>query len=178
VTAVLQEVRPQVDEWRELQSVVPLDAEVNLAPHPPGQEIRIRNDQWSVLTTVGTSGLSVKSVLERIGGEQIAGLRTLRDLNSAGLIAVRAQDGRQTNSRSDGLSARGSGPASELTPEPSLRPPSAASDEAPPVTDSPTGPPPGQPAGLAEVTRIPPPITIDPWAPPTDIEGSGGNGVA
>lgn len=178
VTAVLQEVRPQVDEWHLLRSVVPLDAEVNLAPDPPGEEIRIRNDQWSVLTAVGTSGLSVRAVLERIGGAQIAGLRTLRDLQSSGLIAVRLPGGREP----DGApSADGSAPsASGAGQAPETSPPSAgtASDESPSPEERPAGPPPSQPAGRAEVTMVPPPITVDPWARPTDVEGGGGNGVA
>src|SRR5581483_9074770 len=71
-----------------LRTVMPLEAEVTLAPSPPGEEVRIRTDQWNVLTAVGTRGLSVRSVLEKIGGEQMAGLRALRDLRAAGLIAV------------------------------------------------------------------------------------------
>ncbi len=88
VMSVLTELGPQVDEWRQLSEVVPLEALVTLSPEPPGQDIQIRNDQWRVLTTVGTSGHSVKSVLEMIGDEQIVGLRTLRDLHAAGLIEL------------------------------------------------------------------------------------------
>lgn len=156
VAAVLQEVRPQVDEWRELRAVVPLEAEVNLAPSPPGQEIRIRNDQWHVLTTVGTSGLSVKSVLERIGGEQVAGLRTLRDLRAAGLIVV-----------------GGSGATEAGPPLPGPHEAGAA-----PTGTAPSDPP-NQSVGLAEVAMMPPPIAVDPWAkPPSESDDPGGNGVA
>ncbi len=154
VAAVLQEVRPQVDEWRELRAVVPLEAEVNLAPSPPGQEIRIRSDQWHVLTAVGTSGLSVRSVLEKIGGEQMAGLRTLRDLRAAGLIAV------------GGRGAPGAG-------SPAGAP--AGADRAPSATPADPG---GQPVGLAEVAMMPPPIAVDPWAKPPAEDEAGGNGVA
>ena len=181
VAAVLQEVGPQVHEWRELQSVVPLDAVVTLAPNPPGPEIRIRNDQWSVLTAVGTSGRSVKSVLEQIGGEPIAGLRVLRDLESAGLITV------GTPGRTDGHDP-GPGPGGAPTPESGLNQglpadPIIPAADAPPADPSDSversgGSPPDQPTGLAEVTILPPPITVDPWAPPADIEGAGGNGVA
>ena len=94
VVAVLNEVRPQVDEWREIRRDVPLEAVVSLAPEPPGQDVQIRNDQWRVLTTVGTSGLSVRSVLDQIGGDQVAGLRTLRDLHAAGLIELDASSSR------------------------------------------------------------------------------------
>ncbi len=73
VLAVLNEVRPQVDEWREIRRDVPLEAVVTLAPEPPGQDVQIRNDQWRVLTTVGTTGHSVRAVIEQIGGDQIVG---------------------------------------------------------------------------------------------------------
>jgi hypothetical protein len=182
VAAVLQEVRPQVDEWRELRTVVPLDAEVNLSPSPPGQDVRIRNDQWRVLTTVGNSGLSVKSVLERIGGEQIVGLRTLRDLQTAGLIAVGTPDppdwsrlgpAPEETSHPETAVAPGS------TPDPA-RPPAGAGPEdgAAHPPEPPSGPQPGQAAGLAEVAIMPPPIAVDPWAPPPEVEDTGGNGVA
>ena len=78
VAAVLEEVRPQVEEWLELREVVPLEAVVSLSPTPPGQDVSIRSDQWNVLTTVGNAGHSVKAVVDLIGGDQIAGLRTLR----------------------------------------------------------------------------------------------------
>ncbi len=181
VAAVLQEVRPQVDEWRELQSVVPLDAVVNLAPNPPGQEIRIRNDQWSVLTAVGTSGRSVKSVLEQIGGEQIAGLRALRDLESAGLIAVGTAgptDGHDPGPGPGGAPAPESGTSPGLPADPVIPPQDTTLGDASDSVERPSGSPPDQPAGLAEVAILPPPITVDPWAPPTDIEGAAGNGVA
>src|ERR1700722_4699413 len=71
VDAVLTEVGPQVDEWKELQQAVPVEAVVSLCPDPPGEDVQIRNDQWRVLTTIGNSGHTVKSVLDLIGGDQI-----------------------------------------------------------------------------------------------------------
>ena len=90
-----------MDEWRELQEAVPLEAVVTLCPNPPGEDVQIRSDQWRVLTTIGNSGHTVKSVLDMIGGDQIVGLRTLRDLYTAGLIELggpveRADDGGRT----------------------------------------------------------------------------------
>ena len=78
VDSVLGEVRPQVDEWKGLREEVPLEAVVALCPDPPGDDVQIRSDQWRVLTTIGNSGRTVRSVLEMIGGDQIVGLRTLR----------------------------------------------------------------------------------------------------
>ncbi len=36
VASVLDEVRPQVEEWQEILAAVPLDAPVALCPDPPG----------------------------------------------------------------------------------------------------------------------------------------------
>ncbi len=183
VAAVLQEVHPQVEEWRQLQSVLPLDAEVNLAPNPPGQDVRIRNDQWSVLTTVGNSGHSVRSVLERIGGDQIVGLRTLRDLHAAGLLAVGVPGG-PDDAGSRPVSGGEAPPAAGGGPDPM---PDAAAEhpQSPPSSEeganasaAPASPPAGRPGGLADVAMMPPPLAVDPWAPPVEPEDTGGNGVA
>ncbi len=182
VLAVLQEVRPQVDEWRQLQSVLPLDAEVNLSPNPPGQDVRIRNDQWSVLTTVGNSGLSVREVLDRIGGDQIAGLRILRDLHAAGLIAVGiadAPDEGHTGTTAGDEPRPAADAGQDPPPDPAGEPMARAqpSDKGTSTPTAAAGPQEGQPGGLAEVAMMPPPIAVDPWASPT-VEESGGNGVA
>ncbi|MDA8058647.1 MAG: DUF4388 domain-containing protein [Actinomycetota bacterium] len=143
VAAVLDEVRPQVVEWFELRSVVPLDAVVTLAPHPPGDDVQIRGDQWKVLTTVGTGGNTVKDVLDTLDGDQVSGLRALRELADAGLILLEG------------------GTASSLPLPPSFGAtsgagPSALSEE----------------ASLADVAVMPPPITGDPWTPSADSAGS------
>jgi Domain of unknown function (DUF4388) len=88
VVAVLDEVRPQVDEWRAITSVIALGAAVGLAPDAPGHDVQIRSDQWRVLTTVGANPNSVREVLDHIGGDPIVTLRTLRDLHQYGLIVV------------------------------------------------------------------------------------------
>jgi hypothetical protein len=169
VAAVLNEVRPQVDEWREIRRDVPLEAVVSLAPDPPGQDVQIRSDQWRVLTTVGTSGHSVRAVLEQIGGDHIVGLRTLRDLRVAGLIEL------------DPPADRGV----ELTSLPA--PPDlmfTRIDEgdhrasAGPMPDAGPEPADGRPDGLAEVAVMPPPIVDDPWTPSLDTTSATDNGVA
>ncbi len=93
VAAVLDEVRPQVEEWHELRTVVPLDAIVRLSPNPPGDDVQIRGDQWKVLTTIGNGGHSVRTVLDSIGADQVTGMRTLRDLAETGLIILEAASG-------------------------------------------------------------------------------------
>jgi Domain of unknown function (DUF4388) len=184
VLAVLNEVRPQVDEWREIRRDVPLEAVVTLAPDPPGQDVQIRNDQWRVLTMVGTSGHSVRAVLDQIGGDQIVGLRTLRDLHTAGLLELDV------------------GPADQPGPDPGpVREPAAGhaaitSLPSPPAFTAPAvdgvpsplpSPPPsdaalvaddGRQDSLAEVAIMPPPIADDPWTPTPETTSAGDNGVA
>jgi hypothetical protein len=183
VVAVLNEVRPQVDEWREIRRDVPLEAVVTLAPDPPGQDVQIRNDQWRVLTTVGTSGHSVRTVLEQIGGDHIVGLRSLRDLHAAGLIVLDL--GGSDHDRSD-LEPGFVPPldrGTDLTALPA--PPDLAYSGADETDDFGAVPPPpetgpGSTDGhdtLAEVAVMPPPIAADPWTPSVDT-GSSDNGVA
>ncbi len=185
VGAVLNEVRPQVEEWREVRHDVPLEAVVTLAAEPPGQDVQIRTDQWRVLTSVGTSGLLVKEVLDRIGGVQIEGLRTLRELHSVGLIELHggADDHRapllglpvQPTPDADVHSL----PDPPTAPVPMADVIDGANVAAPP-------PPPevateqgdGQDDGLAQVTIMPPPIADDPWSPTVDSGTTGSNGVA
>jgi hypothetical protein len=187
VGAVLNEVRPQVDEWREIRRDVPLEAIVTLAPEPPGQDIQIRTDQWRVLTTVGTSGLSVKEVIDQIGGDQIGGLRTLRDLHSAGLVELRGgpEEHRATvlglpvESQPDAAGDISVLPAPPVPPLPDPVTEDADLGGAPlpppePVADLGDG----HRDGLAQVTIMPPPIVDDPWSPAADSANPGSNGVA
>jgi hypothetical protein len=183
VATVLAEVGPQVEEWRVIRELLPLEAIVTLSAEPPGEDVRIRNDQWRVLTQVGTSGHSVKSVLDTIGGDQIVGLRTLRDLHTAGLIDLEPLPG--TTVPTDAVP-----PVSPLVADdsaassPVASPPLVTATEsdagdlgsvpAPHPEDSETGD--GAGTRLAEVTIMPPPIAADPWAPvvvPTEAEGDG-----
>lgn len=170
VEAVLDEVRPQVEEWREIRDVVPLESVVTLSPTPPGQDVQIRGDQWQVLTTVGTNGLSVRDVLDQTGDEQIVVLRTLRDLHAAGLIVLRAPE--------EPLDAALPRPVAvadldRVTAFPA--PPFGAPHEDEAGTADGVPPPPNTEStaashedgrdGLAEVAIMPPPIAGDPWTP-------------
>ncbi len=178
VEAVLDEVRPLVEEWREMREVIPLESVVALSPTPPGKDVQIRGDQWQVLAAVGTNGLSVREVLEQTGDEQIVGLRTLQDLHSAGLIVLSEPEQRDT---------AGSGPVGVVTdfvPTPPFG--SRMEDDAIDTDDVPPPPLDGEPAaapaeehqdGLAEVAIMPPPIAGDPWTPITEPQDSG-NGTA
>ncbi len=183
VVAVLNEVRPQVDEWREIRHDVPLEAVVTLAADPPSEDVQIRSDQWRVLTTVGSSGHSVRTVLEQIGGDQIVGLRTLRDLHTAGLIELdHSRSSRPDPDTGVSFTPSDRGPDLTALPAPPDRAYTGVDDlellsAAPPPPDV-ADPGDTHPEGLAEVAVMPPPIADDPWTPNLDTSGISDNGVA
>jgi hypothetical protein len=86
VSEVLAEVEPQVAEWHDLVSRVPLDGLVHLAPTAPGAEVQIRADQWHLLTTISTTGSRVRDVLDAMGSEYVVALRLVCELLDCGLI--------------------------------------------------------------------------------------------
>lgn len=88
IGAVLDTVRPQVDEWRQLLRVLPLEATVRLAPTTPHSEVHIRAEQWQVLTLLGNAGLPVSAVVAALPQEQVVSLRVLEELVSEGLVLV------------------------------------------------------------------------------------------
>jgi hypothetical protein len=165
VATVLAEVGPRVEEWRTVRALLPPEAVVTLSPEPPGEDVRIRHDQWRVLTQVGTSGHSVGSVLDAIGGDPMVGLRTLRDLHAAGLIDLQPLPS---------VGVLGEAPLPPPPPpptgadedgSPSLPPPATmVTRDATPETDDGSIHP-ERSGGLADVSIMPPPIADDPWAP-------------
>jgi hypothetical protein len=187
VASVLDQVRPQVEEWQEILAVVPLDSPVALRPDPPGQDVQIRSDQWRVLTTIGSGSSSVGSVLEMIGGDQIVGLRALRDLHAAGLIDLdglpldRPEDGPATGDGSAPVDSTETAPDDASVPSVGdqshedlvgvLPPPPSPVSEAVGLTEE-------DPSTLAEVTMMPPPIAGDPWASDFTSTATEDNGVA
>ena len=186
VGAVLDEVRPQVEEWREIREVVPLDSVVSLSPTPPGDDVQIRGDQWRVLTTIGNGGHSVKSVLDAIGGDQITGLRTLRDLSQAGLIVL---EGTTAEAPADDAPAPFSLSGADDSPVAALPDETAPAAEAPRTGEVPIVPPlhgessavgyhDDPSSSLAEVAVMPPPIAADPWTPSAEADSTENNGVA
>jgi hypothetical protein len=177
VSSVINEVVPQVQEWRDLLSRVPLDAEVKMAPTTPGPEVQIRADQWRVLTAVGTAGRTVSSVVEQLEDDNVVTVRLLRELADAGLIVISTTD--------DPLPAvplATTVPAATALPA-TTTPAIAGTDDlvldttgaVPPpppgfVTASPAAPAIGIPADVGsladEMPIVPPPVSADPWAPP------------
>jgi hypothetical protein len=205
VTPLLDELRPQVEEWQEILAEVPLEAVVTLCPDPPGQDVQIRNDQWRVLTTIGGSRLDVGSVLAAVGGDQIVGLRTLRDLHVAGLLqlgpasvatAFEPSGDQPATAEQDHPPVSGRDPAADPPSDavagdfPSDEPLGPSDDRLSPSDDRlsslPPPPPPVDPgldpdlhpSGLADVSIMPPPIAGDHWAASRFPADSGTNSVA
>ncbi len=182
VQAVLDEVRPQVEEWWEIRAVVPLDSVVSLSPTPPGDDVQIRGDQWRVLTTIGKEGQSVKAVLDSIGGDQINGLRTLRDLLQSGLIQLEGSPSSEAHDEAPapfdlggpGVSAGSdsdapSGSDSPLTGEVPIVPPLHGEASAVGYQEDSAN-------SLAEVAVMQSAGGADPWT--AESEGAESNGVA
>ncbi len=175
VSSVINEVVPQVQEWRDLLTRVPLESEVRMAPTTPGPEVQIRADQWRVLTAVGTSGRTVISVVEQLEDDNVVIVRLLRELADAGLVVITNKSEPPTNA-STFAGATQTTTASSPPAVSNYEDATDASGTVPPpppgfVTASPGTPPPvGIPADVGsladEMPIVPPPVSADPWAPP------------
>jgi Domain of unknown function (DUF4388) len=156
VTSVINEVGPQVQEWRDLLTRVPLAAMARMAPVTPGPEVQVRSDQWRVLATLGISGRTVRSVIEQLEDDSVVTLRLLRELVDSGLVVL---------DRDDQPRPAGSAPAPDVRQDPqdSVPPP-------PPGFVTSTAVPSANPSdpivGSDPMPIVPPPVTADPWAPP------------
>jgi hypothetical protein len=160
INSVINEVGPQVQEWRDLLKRVPLTATARMAASTPGPEVQIRADQWRVLATLGTTGRVVSSVIDDMDEDSVVTLRLLRELVESGLAVLDGKDG-----VTDPQSA----------PAPTGEPIQTGQDSVPPpppgfVTSTPMQSAtanPGDPiVGSDPMPIVPPPVTADPWAPP------------
>jgi hypothetical protein len=174
VAGILAEVSANVEEWRAMRRVIPAGATVALCPNPPDHDVKIRSDQWRLLTHIGAGDKTVEQVIETGGGDQIVALRALRDLHVSGLITVQAPaetalaSNHRAGSTPDGIADitpltttghAGTTPADELRVD-------QLSDD--PYT-----------AGPVEFTgEAPPPPATDPWSTLAGANGSSDNGVA
>ncbi len=199
VSSVINEVVPQVQEWRDLFSRVPLDAVVRMAPTTPGPEVQIRADQWRVLTKVGTNGRTVSSVVEQLEDDNVVIVRLLRELADAGLIAISTKDdpSQAPGSATEATTQIASEPTTQIAPGATSAPGGATPVTANPddlfvdtgsvpppppgfVTASPGSPPPvGIPADVGSLAEdmpiMPPPVSADPWAPPGSSSSNSGS---
>jgi hypothetical protein len=157
-------VVPQVQEWRDLLTRVPLDSEVTMARTTPGPEVQIRADQWRVLTAVGTSGRTVGSIVDELEDDSVVTVRLLRELVDSGLVVVTKADEPSTVPLSI-IPEPLDEPAGSVPPPP----PGFVTSPAPPVLgiSSDYG------SGLDELPIVPPAITADPWAPPGSSGAAG-----
>jgi Domain of unknown function (DUF4388) len=153
VTSVINEVGPQVQEWRDLLTRVPLGAMARMAPVTPGPEVQVRSDQWRVLAALGTTGRSVGSVIDQLEDDSVVTLRLMRELVESGLVVL----------------DRGNEP----TPAGGAPPQPAANQDPPPPPPGFVASAPGPSAipsdpiiGAESMPIAPPPVTADPWAPP------------
>jgi hypothetical protein len=188
VEAVVEEILPRLEEWRELQATIPIDAKVALCPDAPHHDVQIRANQWPVLATIGTGGDTVAAVLDAVEVNSVVGLRILRELQTMGLIELIIPKG-DPAPESDG---RYGLPTDDVTTaDNEVGPDGLATED--PLTQlhgsEPDGQQSEQPAKttawsddaemsvLAEVAVMPPPIVDDPWSR-NETFGSDSDGVA
>jgi hypothetical protein len=191
VTSVINEVVPQVQEWRDLLGRVPLDADVSMAPTTPGPEVQIRSDQWRVLTAVGTGGRTVSSVVEQLEDDNVVIVRLLRELADAGLVVISPRGKpipvpNMAPIATTAVPAGTTGAPADTTPagtsSEDLFVDTAAAVPPPPpgfVTATATPPAAGIPADVGsladEMPIVPPPVSADPWAPPGSSSTNSGS---
>lgn len=87
VDAALDAAQVRLDEWREIEAVVPsLDVWVRMVPEVDGS-VTVAPDQWRVLASVGT-GLSGRGLAQYLEQGEFDVCRQLRDLVDAGMVSV------------------------------------------------------------------------------------------
>lgn len=85
---VLQRAGELLDEWRELEAVVPsLDHQVAVAPKLTVDQVTIDASRWATLAAVA-GGVTVAELGERLSQSELAILRTVSDLVELGIVVV------------------------------------------------------------------------------------------
>jgi hypothetical protein len=88
VAAVLADAERMVDEWREIESVVPSSAHfVTLVAELSGDDVTLDKDRWRAVVTVA-GGVSVASLGDQLGLADLAVARLVKDLAESGLVEV------------------------------------------------------------------------------------------
>jgi Domain of unknown function (DUF4388) len=179
VATIVDEVRFRLEEWKELEASVPLDAIAALQPEPPGQDVQLRAEQWPVLAAIGKGDQTVASVLDTLGMDQVVGLRAIRELSAAGLVDLLAPSVPSAAYSTDTSEPVGFAPVEEFAstaveadefefaeesdiPMATDTSDTADTSDTSDIVDADLD---GSEAltGLAEVTVMPPPIADDPW---------------
>jgi hypothetical protein len=87
VDDALESAEARLEEWREIESVVPsLQVRVRMVPEVD-DEVQVSRDTWRVLACVGT-GASGHDVAHHLGQGEFDVCRALRDLVDAGMVEV------------------------------------------------------------------------------------------
>lgn len=169
--SLIDQLEPEVAEWRSLVATLPPDAAVTMAPSTPAPQVEIRADQWRVLTTVGL-GHTVREVLDAAGQRPLETLRILKQLTDSSLLAVTPP------SEAAGV-AVGSPPADALSDSPQAERARAAG--APTVPDdvfpSPGAPVAPAPSGPVAAPGPDMPSAQDPAADAPAMSGLGTDGA-
>lgn len=85
---VLRRAGELLDEWRELEAVVPsLDHRVAIAPELTVDKVTIDASRWTTLVAVA-GGVSVRELGSALDKNEMAILRTVSDLVELGIVAV------------------------------------------------------------------------------------------
>jgi hypothetical protein len=87
VDEVLAEGEQRLEEWREIEAVVPsLDIWARMVPEVDG-EVRVSPEQWRTLAAIG-AGASGHDLADRLGQGEYDVCRQLRDLVETGMVDV------------------------------------------------------------------------------------------
>lgn len=85
---VLRRAGELLDEWRELEAVVPsLDHQVAIAPQLTVDQVTIDASRWATLAAIA-GGLTVAELGETLDQSELAILRTVSDLVELGIVVV------------------------------------------------------------------------------------------
>jgi hypothetical protein len=88
IEVVLGEAQSYLAEWQEIEKVVPsLASWLRLAPEAPAGHVSMRAEQWSVIVAIA-GGCDVASLIDSMGHGELAGCRSIKELNEAGLVEL------------------------------------------------------------------------------------------
>lgn len=88
VESALGEAEAMLEEWRQLESVVPsLDAWLVLADELPGEEVTLDRERWSHVVAIG-GGRQAQVLADELELGELGVLRLVKELVDLGIVAV------------------------------------------------------------------------------------------
>lgn len=88
VTQMIERATQMQAEWEQIERRVPsMSHRVELVATLPGAEVRLSAEDWAVVVAAG-GGLSVASLIERVGLEEFEGCRRLAEMVDRGLLGI------------------------------------------------------------------------------------------